>query len=257
MNYLQVRPDEISLHFPILSHSIFDAEVPNIKFRKSTLIERDDDFYSSDFEDYFGNQFYSIDGDEPFKLDDQLNFYSSVFNSHFSSFFGEDSGLFFASKFMHLNTYNDDYFFDDYYMQEEESHLDYLSDEDDAFYYLGDDDLEDVEGQQNVQATATLYEMEFEDDDLDPSSRDIDADSFDIIRDPRYDFYYDEFDYFVTPLNSDFSEFSTAPLYYYASLNSFYVFSFLINRPKLFLVSLDYKHSTLVKFFIYIRFFYV
>lgn len=124
------------------------------------------------------------------------------------------------------------------------------------FYYLGDDDLEDVEGQQNVQATATLYEMEFEDDDLDPSSAILTRIvlilyvilgmifiMMNLIICYSFKFWF--FRIFDGPsLLLCFFEF-------------FLCFSFLINRPKLFLVSLDYKHSTLVKFFIYIRFFYV
>jgi len=110
--------------------------------------------------------------------------------------------------------------------------LDYLSDEDDSYYFVGDDDLEVTEGNQNTQATATLSDMEFDDDDLDPSLRESDPDDFDLVRAPHFFNFFDEFDFFVTPFYFDISEYSLTHIYYFASLNSFFLFNFLLKKPK-------------------------
>jgi len=248
MNYLHARPDFMSLHFPIVNPKFWDATVPD------KIVSIDDGFHGLDFEDFFMYQLYSVDHDQYMKLDETLNFYGNVFSDFFASFFGEDVGLFFSSKYMHLNTYNNDYFFDDYYMNEENEFLDYLSDDDDSYYYVGDDDLEVAEGNQNIQATATLSDMEFDDDDLDPSLRESEIDEFDLIRSPLFLNFFDEFDFFVTPFYFDSSEYSLTHIYYFASLNSFFLFNFLLKRPKFYLFGIS-KFSILDLLF-YFKFFF-
>jgi len=55
MNYLQVRPDYMSLHFPIVNPKFWSATVPE------KIAAIDEEFYGLDFEDFFMYQLYSVD----------------------------------------------------------------------------------------------------------------------------------------------------------------------------------------------------
>lgn len=123
-----------------------------------------------------------------------------------------------------------------------------------CFYYLGDDDLEDVEGSQNSQATATLYEMEFDDNDLDPSSEIL-------ILIILILFVILDMIFIMMNLIICYSFI----FWFFWILNIFYLLlcffkfflsvSFLLKRPKFLLRYFSDKHIIIIKFLIYIRFF--